>query len=110
MILVTSHSRSASATFMVVVSSVPACDFSFFSCCFFKQKTAYELRISDWSSDVCSSDLVSQFRRQRYRRQRFARVHLAQRLARRELGTRSVRRSEERRVGLECVSTCRSRW
>src|SRR3546814_5166864 len=25
---------------------------------FFKQKTAYELRISDWSSDVCSSDLV----------------------------------------------------
>src|SRR3546814_7191945 len=25
-------------------------------CCFFKQKTAYELRISDWSSDVCSSD------------------------------------------------------
>src|SRR3546814_899632 len=28
--------------------------FSFF---FFKQKTAYEMRISDWSSDVCSSDL-----------------------------------------------------
>src|SRR3546814_5566017 len=26
--------------------------------CFFKQKTAYELRISDWSSDVCSSDLA----------------------------------------------------
>src|SRR3546814_7682400 len=25
---------------------------------FFKQKTAYELRISDWSSDVCSSDLI----------------------------------------------------
>src|SRR3546814_1061257 len=38
---------------------------SFFICCvmctvffFFKQKTAYEMRISDWSSDVCSSDLV----------------------------------------------------
>src|SRR3546814_2797541 len=30
--------------------------FSFF---FFKQKTAYEMRISDWSSDVCSSDLGS---------------------------------------------------
>src|SRR3546814_10741413 len=30
------------------------CLYSFF---FFKQKTAYELRISDWSSDVCSSDL-----------------------------------------------------
>src|SRR3546814_10591756 len=30
-------------------------------CCFFffKQKTAYEMRISDWSSDVCSSDLQS---------------------------------------------------
>src|SRR3546814_7541011 len=26
--------------------------------CFCKQKTAYEVRISDWSSDVCSSDLV----------------------------------------------------
>src|SRR3546814_2723243 len=30
------------------------CCFIFF---FFKQKTAYEMRISDWSSDVCSSDL-----------------------------------------------------
>src|SRR3546814_1468355 len=34
---------------------------TFFVCCFlfffFKQKTAYEMRISDWSSDVCSSDL-----------------------------------------------------
>src|SRR3546814_13129033 len=28
---------------------------------FFKQKTAYELRISDWSSDVCSSDLAARF-------------------------------------------------
>src|SRR3546814_8335432 len=35
---------------------------------FFKQKTAYELRISDWSSDVCSSDLISNdpFERQEY--------------------------------------------
>src|SRR3546814_18586181 len=30
---------------------------------FFKQKTAYEMRISDWSSDVCSSDLAAQFAR-----------------------------------------------
>src|SRR3546814_1031362 len=30
----------------------------FFSVFFFKQKTAYEMRISDWSSDVCSSDLI----------------------------------------------------
>src|SRR3546814_9553982 len=29
-----------------------------FSFLFFKQKTAYEMRISDWSSDVCSSDLI----------------------------------------------------
>src|SRR3546814_10292056 len=28
---------------------------------FFKQKTAYEMRISDWSSDVCSSDLPGEF-------------------------------------------------
>src|SRR3546814_5094788 len=28
---------------------------------FFKQKTAYEMRISDWSSDVCSSDLETTF-------------------------------------------------
>src|SRR3546814_9438189 len=32
--------------------------FAFF---FFKQKTAYEMRISDWSSDVCSSDLGTPF-------------------------------------------------
>src|SRR3546814_3917017 len=31
---------------------------------FFKQKTAYEMRISDWSSDVCSSDLILIFRLQ----------------------------------------------
>src|SRR3546814_3957388 len=44
------------------------CNFSLFLCyillyifCFFffKQKTAYEMRISDWSSDVCSSDLAA---------------------------------------------------
>src|SRR3546814_6021468 len=33
---------------------------SYFCVCFFKQKTAYDLRISDWSSDVCSSDLLRQ--------------------------------------------------
>src|SRR3546814_12314866 len=32
------------------------------SCFFFKQKTAYEVRISDWSSDVCSSDLADRRR------------------------------------------------
>src|SRR3546814_11662446 len=33
-------------------------------CFFFKQKTAYEMRISDWSSDVCSSDLLATLREQ----------------------------------------------
>src|SRR3546814_3528669 len=39
---------------MMLVDSV----FSLFFFFFFKQKTAYELRIIDWSSDVCSSDLI----------------------------------------------------
>src|SRR3546814_2905600 len=34
---------------------------------FFKQKTAYDVRISDWSSDVCSSDLLSGGESQRIR-------------------------------------------
>src|SRR3546814_17265484 len=46
---------------------------------FFKQKTAYEMRISDWSSDVCSSDLPHRLRRgyaPRHRdRRRGRRVH-----------------------------------
>src|SRR3546814_6288675 len=65
---------------------------------FFKQKTAYEMRISDWSSDVCSSDL--QFQKQ-----------FKDFVKRYEKGDPSEGyRSEERRVGKECVSTCRSRW
>src|SRR3546814_6689089 len=36
---------------------------------FFKQKTAYEMRISDWSSDVCSSDLARRVRRHSWRLQ-----------------------------------------
>src|SRR3546814_8718300 len=47
---------------MYVVSLYVICwSHSLFSFCifFFKQKTAYEMRISDWSSDVCSSDLRS---------------------------------------------------
>src|SRR3546814_3503995 len=37
---------------------------------FFKQKTAYEMRISDWSSDVCSSDLAGSTRSRSIRRGR----------------------------------------
>src|SRR3546814_6184074 len=40
----------------LVTSGVGICGITLF---FFKQKTAYEMRISDWSSDVCSSDLVA---------------------------------------------------
>src|SRR3546814_9496882 len=40
-------------------------DLLFIICCFFKQKTAYEMRISDWSSDVCSSDLADAAARDR---------------------------------------------
>src|SRR3546814_6273044 len=119
-------------------------------CLFCKQKTAYEMRSSDWSSDVCSSDLwdprtpieetmealhdVVKAGKARYIGAssmwtwQFAK---AQHVAEREGWTRFVTmqdhynllhreeeremlpycvRSEERRVGKECVSTCRSRW
>src|SRR3546814_1268497 len=87
--------------------------------CFFKQKTAYEMRISDWSSDVCSSDLIH---RHLAGTGDLARAtggdhvggldpemlgHPALDFVDRDL---AVIRSEERRVGKECVSTCRSRW
>src|SRR3546814_4950127 len=83
---------------------------------FFKQKTAYEMRISDWSSDVCSSDLAEPGRADgRGDRANPARRALPQRGHERfhaEKHQRASRRarSEERRVGKVCVSTCRSRW
>src|SRR3546814_17553036 len=104
---------------------------------FFKQKTAYEMRISDWSSDVCASDLprtdpssprhilpASYQRRPSHDGccrsrpmppplRRLARTGLDHPPA--DQGSGAHRqcggaRSEERRVGNECVSTCRSRW
>src|SRR3546814_2553734 len=93
-------------------------DFFFF---FFKQKTAYEMRISDWSSDVCSSDLPQH--PAKHRRHDGVGVMTAMRIdmrhgfrkpvdhTRRKDAVEIFRiRSEERRVGKECVSTCRSRW
>src|SRR3546814_7472598 len=104
---------------------------------FFNQKAAYELRISDGSSDVCSSDLRRGARRdeeegrqigaQRVDRDAADReaegLGIARRIeqpARPDDGKESRPeqdrtaqdhiRSEERRVGKECVSTCRSRW
>src|SRR3546814_5679319 len=84
---------------------------------FFKQKTAYEMRISDWSSDVCSSDLLH--RRLRHQADLRARTGLPAVAVRHGRAYRSddadrrgfgADRSEERRGGKECVSTCRSRW
>src|SRR3546814_15761343 len=149
------------------MSSLRYCGFFFF-----KQKTAYEMRISDWSSDVCSSDLEAaggdRHAADRDRAVRggggaagaagvadgrgiipgriekgpefppalscfiwlrsgadFGDVDLHARTHRRRqgnladvfaFGARRLRlddridKSEERRVGKECVSTCRSRW
>src|SRR3546814_4393729 len=102
---------------------------------FFKQKTAYEMRISDWSSDVCSSDLSGRGRLGKDARQ----AGIGKAFHRARIGGKTMRavevqrggvveragvdmdaadiirpgegqRSEERRVGKECVSKCRSRW
>src|SRR3546814_12264792 len=114
---------------------------------FFKQKTAYEMRISDWSSDVCSSDLDqpslprrgtlvgligSAFYGGNLLRPPRAILERADEAALHHVGDSAehvltvapdllsqvrlgdglamLDRSEERRVGKECVSTCRSRW
>src|SRR3546814_4091874 len=102
---------------------------------FFKQKTAYEMRISDWSSDVCSSDL---HRGIHGRLPVFVLIvvflvawrtgsHGSRSPVSRPVSLRFLspshrpplkppdlkpipQRSEERRVGKECVSPCRSRW
>src|SRR3546814_10362877 len=107
--------------------------FDFF---FFKQKTAYEMRISDWSSDVCSSDLCSRqphfgddavrpgmagnSAAEERELQRNLLIH--PRIALRQFpqrgyiaglshkGKAAAFRSEERREGKACVSTCRYRW
>src|SRR3546814_7041291 len=85
--------------------SVVSFFFLLFSFFFFKQKTAYEMRISDWSSDVCSSDL------QVIDNVRFAHANGADgAVIAAPPYICAPERSEERRVGKECVSTCRSRW
>src|SRR3546814_13888973 len=98
------------------------------------------MRISDWSSDVCSSDLEvkrgtvgiearvpGQFAIGGDRLERDAvgqieidhagkppglkvRIAVAAGIAGIGIGNQIAARSEERRVGKECVSTCRSRW
>src|SRR3546814_2397564 len=112
-----------------------------YMCCdffFFKQKTAYEMRISDWSSDVCSSDLksFSVIAPPRWISRHGARMrmdtptgHATSRPLKtaqprtdvvlisaiilggstsfrdRSIRKRPIHRSEERRVGEECVSS-----
>src|SRR3546814_8741992 len=88
------------------------------------RKTAYELRIRDWSSDVCSSDLHQQNQRDDALGDggvaicqevqpaivRFGGIDPdACRAATHQCGV-GLERSEERRVGKECASTCRYRW
>src|SRR3546814_18183438 len=111
---------------------------------FFKQKTAYEVRIRDWSSDVCSSDLgitapvqllaggpycrtltFSSVTRPLVIRPSksgmnaliFSSLSTISMTRGRSSDSRRIfvvcsrlERSEERRVGKECVSQCRSRW
>src|SRR3546814_9814468 len=103
----------------------------FFFC--FKQKTAYEMRISDWSSDVCSSDLARQAVWELADIAHRFLAHLVEQMLDKvgekgrlalelfhqgaaahagALGDRehTRARSEERRVGKAGVSTCRYRW
>src|SRR3546814_4306111 len=81
---------------------------------FFKQKTAYDMRISDWRSDVCSSDLVMAHRRgpdcAPFERAMAAVTGSSRRTRARAADPRSGQRSEESRVGKEGVCTCRCRW
>src|SRR3546814_13435100 len=74
------------------------------------------MRISDWSSDVCSSDLQAAklltdwaWWRRGDQCPPEGDWHVWMLLAGRGFG-KTRTRSEERRVGKECVSTCRSRW
>src|SRR3546814_1050346 len=100
--------------------------------CFFKQKTAYERRISDWSSDVCSSDL-SGWTILALAVSVFTLVTIWEMVAERVIAKRRVLvvggstsaaeiadaiefeghtpfSTEERRVGKESVRKCSSRW
>src|SRR3546814_10384802 len=100
---------------------------------FFKQKTAYDVRISDWSSDVCSSDLKLFIKTYGCQMNVYDSARMADVLTplgyaptptpddadmvilntchiREKASEKVYSDSEERRVGKERGSTCRSRW
>src|SRR3546814_8008183 len=94
---------------------------------FFKQKTAYEMRISDLSSDVCSSDLIQHVEHfGGLETGALAHLEIVEVMPRGDLHRTRAKlrigmfiaddrhqpagRLEESRGGKECVSTCRSRW
>src|SRR3546814_9435517 len=94
---------------------------------FFKQKTAYEMRSSDGSSAVCSSDLRrvgeqpveihgNVGHNERMRARGYSAMQVCERFGVAECAhfrheaREKIERPEERRVGNEGVSTCRSRW
>src|SRR3546814_1367387 len=97
---------------------------------FFKQKTAYEMRISDWSSDVCSSDLILTAGVQYATGQMtseggfdlalpdslsglstaLAGTKQAELTSAFTASLNSAAGSEARRVGKGCVRTCNTRW
>src|SRR3546814_5540143 len=64
-------------------------------CFFFKQKTAYEMRIRDWSSDVCSSDLL--LLKQGYRGAALTRTEPREHIGIGEIRTQSLAADEQTR-------------
>src|SRR3546814_6781081 len=105
--------------FLIFLCRIRTHGMCYMDCFLFKQKTAYEMRISDWSSDVCSSDLPGMMHALLVNLVACSLLFIVLLLERMDLermGDMLARlraresRSEERRVGKECVSTCRSRW